>query len=131
MPSSHAQIIFYAFGIFVLQLFHHHCAVTKDTLQQLGGAVKSIMFLGVSLLVAYSRVYLGYHTFLQVAAGAAAGLLMAALWWSITAGIAQHFVTLQQSGLGRIFRLKDTWPIPDVLLFEQNCLQQKPSRKEQ
>ena len=131
MPSSHAQIIFFAFGIFVFQLFHHQRAVTKDTMQHLGWAVKSIAFLGVSFLVAYSRVYLGYHTVLQVAAGAAAGLLMAALWWSITAGIAQHFVKLQRSGLGRLFRLKDTWQIPDVLLFEQNCVEQKElSRKE-
>lgn len=130
MPSSHAQIIFYAFSIFVLQLTRHRQAYTQDTFLQLGRVVKLLTFLGSAILVAYSRVYLGYHSLLQVVAGAAAGALMAALCFTVTGALAPNFRKLQQSCLGKLLRLKDTWNIPDVLLHEyEHVDQQRNERK--
>ena len=116
----------------MLQLILHWRAVTKGALQQLGRAVKIVAFLNVSLLVAYSRVYLGYHTVLQVVAGAVAGSCMAALWFTATAEVAHHFMSLQTSSVGKLFRLKDTWQIPDVLLWEyKNVHPRHQNKKDQ
>lgn len=116
----------------MLQLILHWRAATKGALQRLGQAVKIVAFLSVSLLVAYSRVYLGYHTVPQVVAGAVAGSFMAGLWFTAIAGMAHHFVSLQKSSVGKLFRLKDTWQIPDVLLFEHmNVNQRHQNRKDQ
>lgn len=118
MPSSHAQIIFYAFSIFMLQLIRHRQAKLHSTFWQLEWGIKALVYLAISVLVAYSRVYLGYHTVLQVVAGSAAGAVMAALCIAVAACLARIYTPLQQSAFGQMLRLKNTWHIPDVLLHE-------------
>lgn len=45
----------------------------------------SLLVLVVAAAVAWSRVYLGYHTVNQVLAGSLAGTLSAAAWYGVTA----------------------------------------------
>lgn len=118
MPSSHAQIIFYAFSVFMLQLIRHHRANLHSTFWQLEWGIKALVYLAISVSVAYSRVYLGYHTVLQVVAGSAAGAVMAALCIAVAAHLAHIYTPIQQSVFGKLLRLKNTWHIPDVLLHE-------------
>lgn len=47
-------------------------------------AVASIFVLGVAAAVAWSRIYLGYHTSKQVLVGTFAGALSALAWYGIT-----------------------------------------------
>lgn len=126
MPSSHAQITFYALTVFLLQLLRSQRFSKLSFLQ----CSKGFAYLAASLLVACSRVYLGYHTVAQVIAGAAAGSTMAFLWLAITRCAAPRFRGWQTSRLGQVFRLKDTWYLPDVLLFEyDNVLKAQHTKK--
>ncbi|KAJ2024186.1 hypothetical protein IWW57_003834 [Coemansia sp. S610] len=79
MPSSHAQFMGF-FVMFSAMYLEHQIAtnVVQKRMVQMGAAV-----LGV--LVAASRVYLGYHTFQQVLAGAAVGLLAGLFWYWLIA----------------------------------------------
>ena len=88
-----------------------------------------LTYISASILVAYSRVYLGYHDVPQVLAGAAAGSSAAALCFAVTYFAAEHFPAWQRSTIGRCLRLKDTWAINDNLLFEYNSTLSDSSRK--
>lgn len=67
----------------------------------------------------YSRVYLGYHTPAQVFAGAILGVFLGALWfWLVNSVFSLYFPAIEDSAFGRIFYVKDTSHIPNVLKFE-------------
>lgn len=67
----------------------------------------------------FSRVYLGYHTVSQVFAGAALGIFLGAAWFRIVnLGIIYYFPAIEESLFGRMFYVKDTSHIPNVLKFE-------------
>lgn len=72
-------------------------------------AVASIFVLGVAAAVAWSRIYLGYHTSKQVLVGTFAGALSALAWYGITHVVRQtgllHWAL--ESPPARGFRLRD------------------------
>ncbi|GMY14708.1 Lipid phosphate phosphatase gamma, chloroplastic [Fagus crenata] len=73
----------------------------------------------MALLTMYSRVYLGYHTIAQVFAGAALGIFLGALWfWVVNSVLIVFFPAIEESAFGRMFYIKDTSHIPNVLKFE-------------
>eukprot|EP00871_Galdieria_phlegrea_P005024 jgi/Galph1/5522/GphlegSOOS_G4118.1 len=78
MPSAHSQAMcFFLATIFITGNKRRHCPLSK--MEQLGFYV----FLVIStVLVCTSRVYLGYHTLLQVLAGVLFGFLTGWLWTS-------------------------------------------------
>ncbi|KAM0260717.1 hypothetical protein ACHAQJ_002633 [Trichoderma viride] len=97
MPSSHAQFV--AFWSLSLALFllvrhkplSHGKALTKAKIWEGGRPWTLVERLAVSLAgvlvaaaTAWSRIYLNYHTTTQVAAGAAAGLVFALVWFVAT-----------------------------------------------
>lgn len=47
-------------------------------------AIASVLVLAIAAAVAWSRVYLGYHTVKQVLVGALAGALSAVVWFGVT-----------------------------------------------
>lgn len=50
------------------------------------------------MLIAASRVWLGYHTWQQVAAGTIFGVVFASLWFTLwTNGMDKHAMLLEQS----------------------------------
>lgn len=118
MPSSHCQVIFFLLGLELLQTCRKARCFPQSSWQRLCQLMMTLLYISASLLVAYSRVYLGYHDLPQVLAGAAAGLLVAATCVAATCLAATHFDALQRSLLGQLFRIKDTWAINDVLLLE-------------
>ncbi|KAL7797558.1 PAP2 domain-containing protein [Trichoderma ceciliae] len=97
MPSSHAQFV--AFWSLSLALFllvrhkppSHGKMLTKAKIWEGGRPWSLVERLAVSLAgvlvaaaTAWSRIYLNYHTTTQVAAGAAAGLVFALVWFVAT-----------------------------------------------
>jgi len=129
MPSSHCQVMFFLLGLELLQVCRKSYKLRQDSWQCLGQLSTTFAYSTASLLVAYSRVYLGYHDLLQVLAGAAAGLFMAAVCFGLTSLIAGYFPAWQQLQMGKLFRIKDTWHINDVLLFEYNNTVKTGSKK--
>ena len=108
---------------------HKKCAHHQDSWQQLCQLIKIVVYAAASILVAYSRVYLGYHDLPQVIAGATAGLSVAVICFAVTCCAARYFPAWQQLKIAKLFRIKDTWTINDVLLFEYvNTLSQKPKK---
>ena len=131
MPSSHSQVIFFLAALEMFQLMRKVYTFHQDRWQRLQQLGAVFCYTSASVLVAYSRVYLGYHDIPQVLAGAAAGISVAALCFAVTSFAAKNFTYCQRSTVGRTLRLKDTWPIDDILLFEYKNTLSNKSRKSQ
>ncbi|KAI2609018.1 PAP2-domain-containing protein [Hypoxylon fragiforme] len=96
MPSSHAQFVaYFAVSLTLFLLFRHQPPSPRvrrrnhtpmGLLERTGW---SVLGLGVAAAVAWSRVYLNYHTEKQVLVGAAAGTVSAIGWFVITAIVRQ------------------------------------------
>lgn len=96
MPSSHSAVIAFA-AVTALLLFNHRTAAAEAARKQpaspspltdrLARAVELLQLqalLALAAAVGYGRVYLGYHSPAQVAAGMALGAALAAAWWRLT-----------------------------------------------
>lgn len=91
MPSSHAQFVtFFAVSIVLFLLLRHqppgpeHRKQNHTPLSMLERVFWSVVGLSGALTVAWSRVYLNYHTEKQVLAGCAAGSIIAVTWFAVT-----------------------------------------------
>eukprot|EP00191_Tetraselmis_sp_GSL018_P000198 CAMPEP_0177612078 /NCGR_PEP_ID=MMETSP0419_2-20121207/20967_1 /TAXON_ID=582737 /ORGANISM="Tetraselmis sp., Strain GSL018" /LENGTH=114 /DNA_ID=CAMNT_0019108119 /DNA_START=779 /DNA_END=1120 /DNA_ORIENTATION=- len=73
----------------------------------------------LSAMVAWSRVYLGYHSPAQVFAGLAAGTSFGLLWGRVTLAAAPLFPRLERSALGEALALRDTSHLEDPLAAER------------
>lgn len=120
MPSSHSQVTFFFMTLEVVQLIRKAHRFRWDSWQRLAQLGMVLLYTTSSILVAYSRVYLGYHDLLQVLAGAVTGAVVAAVCFILTSRAARNFPAWQRSTIGRLLKFKDTWPIDDALLFEYN-----------
>ncbi|XMA07950.1 hypothetical protein WAI453_000741 [Rhynchosporium graminicola] len=113
MPSSHAQFVaFFSLSLTMFLLFRHvpkkptpsHTPLTMGLRVVLSG-----LAMGCAGLVAWSRIYLNYHTEKQVVVGYAAGTASAIGWFAITTVVRQSGLLewiLEQYPL-RLFRMKD------------------------
>ncbi|RDL35481.1 Uncharacterized protein BP5553_07412 [Venustampulla echinocandica] len=113
MPSSHAQfVVFFSISITLFLLFRHvpKPPTPSHTPLSLGARV---MVSGLALanagLVAWSRIYLSYHTPKQVIVGCAAGIASAMLWFLVTSIVRKTGLlswALEQP-IMRLFRMRD------------------------
>ena len=99
MPSSHTQVVSYALGVYIILKL-----TRSGTSQRFGpviSAVESAFLVGLTLVVGYARVHLGYHTAFQTLIGGIFGLIFGLLWaWTAVAAVERH---------GR--RILERWPI--------------------
>lgn len=112
MPSSHTQLIFF------------QCTWALLVAQRLGqrrtpAGVLDALFVAagfaVALLVAVSRVVLGYHTIEQVLVGAAAGIATAAAWFAMLLVLAQPVFGAVRKNAGVLQWLCDALQLHDSL----------------
>ncbi|KAM0275062.1 hypothetical protein ACHAQH_007582 [Verticillium albo-atrum] len=124
MPSSHAQFVAFWAVYLLLFLFVRHRPQRRDegyrsrALSRLERVVAGLVAVGTAAAVAWSRVYLGYHTSRQVAVGLVAGASCAVGWFGATkyardAGLLSWALRLP---LVRWFRVRD-------LLLEEDLVQ--------
>lgn len=94
MPSSHAQFVaYFSVSLALFLLFRHrpvhpgrrHRNHTPMSLPE--RAVWSVLAVAVAAAVAWSRIYLNYHTEKQVVVGCAAGTVSALGWFAITTAV--------------------------------------------
>uniref|UniRef100_A0A5B7BSC3 Phosphatidic acid phosphatase type 2/haloperoxidase domain-containing protein n=1 Tax=Davidia involucrata TaxID=16924 RepID=A0A5B7BSC3_DAVIN len=113
-PSSHSQYMFFFATYFTLLTYKRIGLLSRKQMWIAGIAVWPL-----ALLTLYSRVYLGYHTVAQVFAGSALGLVLGAGWfWVVNSLLISYFPVIEESAFGRMFYVKDTSHIPNVLKFE-------------
>ncbi|KAF5750380.1 lipid phosphate phosphatase gamma chloroplastic [Tripterygium wilfordii] len=111
-PSSHSQYMFF-FAIYYTLLTYRGISLFENKF------LVNFLSWSLALLTMYSRVYLGYHTVAQVFAGAALGIFLGAVWfWFVNSILACYFPAMEESKFGRMFYIKDTSHIPNVLKFE-------------
>lgn len=125
MPSSHSQFMWF-FGVY-LSLFVsiriHHCSGFIS----LESAWKYIVALGgfiAAFLVSYSRIYLEYHTSLQVLYGCVLGALLAVVWFITTQLVLTPlFPVIASWRISEVLMIRDMSLIPNVMWFEYTSLQ--------
>lgn len=113
MPSSHSQFVaFFSLSLTLFLLFRHVPKEPTSSHAPLSMASRfflSACALAAAGLVAWSRIYLNYHTPKQVLVGVAAGLMISSGWFLIT-------IIVRQVGLlkwvldqpfTRLFRMRD------------------------
>ncbi|KAI4318888.1 hypothetical protein MLD38_032545 [Melastoma candidum] len=118
-PSSHSQYMFFFATYFSLVQWRRSRRINPDDVETgfRWGLCALTWFLAV--LTMQSRVYLGYHTVGQVFAGMTLGILLGAIWFSLVDKVFRgYFPMIEDSLIGRMFYLKDTSHIPNVLKFE-------------
>ncbi|XP_042475653.1 lipid phosphate phosphatase gamma-like [Macadamia integrifolia] len=113
-PSSHSQYMCF-FAIYFTFLTYRGIGFPTETQKFI---VSSISW-ATAILTMYSRVYLGYHTVAQVFAGATLGIVLGALWyWVVNYRLVFYFPAIEESAFGRMFYVKDSSHIPNVMKFE-------------
>jgi len=90
MPSSHAQfVVFWSIALTLFLLVRHRPPpAVRNSHRPWSLAQRLLVSLGsqvVAAAVAWSRIYLGYHTPKQVLIGCLAGALSAIAWFCVTA----------------------------------------------
>jgi len=132
MPSSHSQNMWFfavysvLFVVFRLHRFPGKNAI-HNIVQKLGIILTVIL---VASLVAYSRIYLLYHTWAQILWGAFMGSLFAGIWFATThLVLAPRFQEVVSWPICEYFLIRDTSLIPNILWFEYaNARQESRNR---
>jgi dolichyldiphosphatase len=114
MPSSHAQFVaFFSASLALFLIFRHtppkYPTASHTPLSMFTRVGLSVLALGCASLVAWSRIYLNYHTPKQVLIGCAAGVASAMLWFVATT-ILRRTGLLEwglDNPLARLFRVRD------------------------
>lgn len=119
MPSSHSQFMFFVtsyLGLFVLFRLNHY---GSSRLNRFFWFLVVIACLGLACLVAYGRVYLGYHTVSQVYWGSGIGASFALFWFLLTQFLlAPMFPWLCSTRLFEFLLIRDYSEIPNVIYFD-------------
>lgn len=113
MPSSHSQFVaFFSVSLTLFLLCRHvpkRPSASHTPLSAMARVGLSGLAMGCAGMVAWSRIYLSYHTEKQVLVGLAAGTISAVGWFLITTAVRQ--VGLLAWGLDhpllRLFRMRD------------------------
>src|SRR5689334_15028026 len=87
MPSSHAQFVsFFSITLSLFLLFRHvpHPTETHTPFSYPQRVLLSFAAIVSAAAVAFSRIYLSYHTPKQVLVGCAAGAIFALTWFAFT-----------------------------------------------
>jgi dolichyldiphosphatase len=80
MPSDHSQFLFFATTYVTCVLF------SRANIKKSSAFISSVTMLSITLIVCYSRLFLGVHTWQQVLVGALLGIVTGPIWYKITTG---------------------------------------------
>ncbi|XP_023349733.1 dolichyldiphosphatase 1 [Eurytemora carolleeae] len=118
MPSNHSQYMWFVSTYLVLFLKYrlHHIGNCMETIWKV---FCGLLILASAGLMAYSRVYLEYHTVSQVVWGSVIGAFSALVWFLITHYIFTPFYpTIVGWRISEFFLVRDCTSIPNIMWFE-------------
>lgn len=112
MPSSHSQFVAFFAVFLTLFLLFRHKPTRSATMSATSFSERLFLSTAACLgatAVALSRIYLTYHTFKQVAVGAAAGSVSAIAWFLFIAYLRWDgwVIWSLDTRLARTFRVRD------------------------
>ncbi|KAI1449890.1 PAP2-domain-containing protein [Annulohypoxylon stygium] len=116
MPSSHAQFVaYFAVSVALFLLLRHQPPSPRvrrrnhTPMSMLERAAWSAVVAGMAAAVAWSRIYLNYHTEKQVFVGFAAGTVSALGWFVITAMVRRSgwLAWGLETPVAKFFRIRD------------------------
>jgi len=113
MPSTHSQWMWFCSCYLVL------FSVFRLTNTLAWKLVCVLLSLAASTLMAYSRVYLQYHTVAQVVWGGVVGGVGAVMWFLLTQWVfTPLYPVIERWRISEYFMIRDTSTIPNILWFE-------------
>ena len=114
MPSSHSQFMFFVsvyMTLFVTFRLRHQGTFWR--------VLWCGLCLGLAATVAYGRIYLHYHTWLQVLVGSSIGGVVAVAWFFfVHCCLTPHFPWIASWGICEYLLIRDLTAIPNVIWFE-------------
>ena len=118
-PSSHSQFMFFVSSylvLFVLFRLNHAGASLKNRFLWL---LTLLAAMSLAAIVAYGRVYLGYHSQNQVYWGGGIGAGWAFIWFLLTQFVLSKWYSwLCSTRLFEFFLIRDYSDIPNVMWFD-------------
>ncbi|EED88364.1 dolichylpyrophosphate phosphatase, partial [Thalassiosira pseudonana CCMP1335] len=81
MPSNHSCFAWFGATFVILYISSSAWKLFSKVWHHLHTSIAIVLFIGIALGCAYSRVYLGYHTANQVTAGSILGCALGVLWY--------------------------------------------------
>lgn len=119
MPSSHAAFISFFTTYSLLFIYGRLPSQSADFLDNLWRHLTSLGLLCLTVAVAFSRIYLRYHSYPQVIWGLILGMCFGIIWFLITHHLlTQLFPMVTSWKVSEYFMIRDSTRIPSILWFE-------------
>ncbi|XP_020278280.1 dolichyldiphosphatase 1-like [Pseudomyrmex gracilis] len=122
MPSTHAQFMWFfaAYAtLFIYFRLNYNCTIAE----RFWRTIVAVGCIILAVFVTYSRVYLLYHSIIQVVCGALLGIALGTAWFIITHTILTPLFPIVVSWrISEYLLLRDTTLIPNVLWFEYTSI---------
>ncbi|CAF3527453.1 unnamed protein product [Adineta steineri] len=119
MPSDHAQTFFYFMTYLAIFVILKSQMPGTPRIRSMRNRFLVVAQLITAIIVAYSRVYLHYHTVLQVVVGAFVGTGLGCVWYYF---VNYHFMKyvpfIIEQPLAKFFLIRDYTPIPRIIHFQ-------------
>lgn len=116
MPSSHASLAAAAATLMLLRATM--LWPLRRCFSRTVSAVETAVVVAAAAAAAVSRVYLGYHSWAQVAAGVVLGCVFGCLWHMVLAAAAPWYAVAAAAPPLAALGFKDTWGEHDALAVE-------------
>ena len=112
MPSSHSQVMAFSCGVAILTHFRRRSLRRRQpgaALSQPMELLEIAFFVALTAAVGGARVYLGYHSMGQVAAGLALGAVHSCVWVAAAAAAEKVGLLRWLQALLPWLHLKSSW----------------------
>ncbi|CAF3235346.1 unnamed protein product [Rotaria socialis] len=131
MPSGHAQSFFYFMTYLSIFLFLKSQGSSTTYIRSIRNRCLLLVQPIAAILVAYSRVYLYYHTIAQVVVGSFIGTILGGLWYYfINYQFIKYVSFIIDQPLAKYFLIRDYSSIPNIIQFQYDseCAEAKRCR---
>jgi len=119
MPSDHAQTFFYFMTYLAIFIILKSQMPGSPHVRSIRNRLLVIAQLIVATLVAYSRVYLHYHTIPQVVVGAIFGTMLGCVWYYfVNYEFIKYVPFIIELPLAKRFLIRDYSSIPRLIRFQ-------------
>jgi len=119
MPSAHAQSFFYFMTYLAIFVILKSQMPGSQNVRSIRHRFFVLIQLISAILVAYSRIYLYYHTIAQVVVGSLIGTIFGCIWYYfVNYQFIKYVPFIIDQPLAKYFLIRDYSPIPHIIHFQ-------------